>query len=157
MNQSKDTSDILLTIFDYLKKRESGLDSSFKRCLVDEIDENGTIVKMSDYAIRIALVRNGAPGIEIEMRGDVVAADGTKTSQWTNSDWKNLVEENASSRIKIVQQKISDKGSTVVVATLQLLTDWTVWKKEPPTIELENIWKEYLNVLQKLREMHLTR
>ena len=157
MKQSNAPTDILRTIFDYLKKRESGLDSSFKRCLVDEIDENGTIVKTSDYAIRIALVRNGVPGIEIEIRGDVVAADGTKTSQWTNSDWKNLVEENASSRIKIVQQKISDKGSTVVVATLLLLTDWTVWKKEPPTIELENIWKEYLNVLQKLREMHLSR
>lgn len=154
MNQSKDTSDILRTIFDYLKKRESGLDSSFERCLMDEIDENGTIVKMSDYAIRIALVHNGAPGIEIEMRGDVVAADETKTSKWTNSDWKNLVD--ANSRIKISRQKISDEGSTVTVATLSLLIDWTVWGDEPPISELDNIWNQVLNVLQKLREMHLS-
>ena len=155
MKQSKDPSDILRTIFDYLKKRESRLDSSSKRCLVDEIDENGTIVKTSDYAIRIALVRNGVPRIEIEIRGDVVAADGTKTSQWTNSDWKNLVD--ADSRIKISRQKIFDEGSTVTVATLLLPIDWAVWGEEPPNSELATIWKELLNVLQKLREMHLSR
>lgn len=154
MKQSKDPSDILRTIFDYLKKRESGLDSSFKRCLVDEIDENGTIVNTSDYTIRIAFICNGAPGIEIEIRGDVVAADGTKTSQWTNSDWKNLGD--ADSRIKISRQKISDEGSTVTVATLLLPTDWTVWGKEPPSSELAKIWEAFLSVLRKLREMHLS-
>lgn len=155
MKQSKDLSDILRIIFGYLKKWEARNDSSSKRCLVDEIDENGTIVKTSDYAIRIALVRNGAPGIEIEIRGDVVAADGTRTSRWTNSDWKNLVD--ANSRIKIARQKISDKGSTVTVATLPLPIDWTVWGKEPPKRELANIGSEFLNVLQKLREIHLPR
>lgn len=152
MKQSKDSSDILRTIFDYLKKRESRLDSS---CLVDEIDENGTIVKTPDYDIRMALVRNGVSGIEIKIRGDVVAADGTRTSRWTNSDWKNLVD--ADSRIKISRQKISDEGSTVTVATLLLPTDWAVWGKEPPSLELANIWEEFLSVLQKLREMHLSR
>ena len=155
MKQSKDLSDILRIVFVYLKKQEDRLDSSIERCLVSEMDENGTIVKTPDYIISISLVRNGAPRIEIAIRGDVVAVDGTKTSQWTNSDWKNLVA--ADSRFKIVQQKISDEGSTVTVATLSLLIDWTVWGEEPPISELDNIWNQVLNVLQKLREMLLSR
>ena len=155
MKQSKDSSDILRTVFDYLKKQVARLDSSYKMSLMDEIDENGTIVKAYDYVVGISLVRNGVPGIVIEIRGDVVAADGTKTSQWTNSDWRNLVA--ADSRIQIAQQKISAEGSTVVVATLLLPMDWTVWGKEPPPVELAHIWDEFFNVLQKISKIHLPR